>query len=609
MNRYTLQNTLFPDPEICDVTSLYYRGSARFETESQSLIADNPAHIDLHTYFNVIPAAHYREHFGIKELTLDASFSGTAEFLAYAINIGYSEPKLLAKIIRRSNGEEIPIFDIDIQDVTGYVYFTVNTHTPQFKLKNISASCLSHKDKKTVGIVICTFKREAQVRNVIRKIGDSFRKNATELSGATLYVINNDKESSLSFPESAQIKHIFNENLGGAGGFTRGMIEAIDENKDFVILCDDDIVIHEEIIRRSIIYLSLMSNPKMGLHGAMLELEFKSVLHEIGELFDPEHRLHINERYGNDMTDTHQVKIATIHSIGASKSSNMFGWWFTAIPTSLIKSIGLPMPYFVSGDDLEYSLRLYKNGFRAFISPTISVWHPSHMTQHAPLRTYFISRNRLALLSLHTTHTRVEQMLKIMLREAYHMALSKRYATADAICKGLEDYLSGPGWYYQSLVDWRNEIRWIKREQATPLFSDEWLFPINGIKFLPKKEPIMNLIFRKLTLGGHIFTSLFHVKTVSPQSPGNKSIAMGVAPINQVTERVSFRSGSILYYDDRSFVGFHVWHNNSMFFRVLIRIYKIRATRYLKLRNAYNSYLSTKDEVTTIHWWRKRLGI
>jgi len=605
-----LQRMMMPDPMSCEISGMYYKGSARYDRSKGSVILESTGQIDFHTYFNLIPARHFSEFLGVNFIDIFCTFVGKAEFLLYANDIGHAEPRLISSsVLSSDNFNDQSLFDVvDISSITGYMYLVVNTHTTYFELRSVDVGCKERKIPTALGIVICTFKREKFVRRTCESICSSFDDFPSDFSNTDLYVINNDSESTLSLPENNKLHHLKNLNLGGAGGFTRGIIESIDAGKDYVLLCDDDIVVPSEVIRRAVVVLSLLKDPSMGLHGAMMELEFKSVLHEMGEFFDENKRLHVNMNYGLPMTDTASVKRVTYDSFGNSKSANMFGWWFTAFPVSLIKKIGLPMPFFVSGDDLEYSLRAVNYDYKSYISPSISVWHPSHMTQHAPMRTYFITRNRLALLSLHTNRNNVLRMVKLMFKEALHMALTKRYATCDAICAGVEDFLRGDEWYSEDLSNWKGSVRWPKRENVLSFYVDAWHNPLAPIYEL-RKESLINAVIRKITFNGHILSGLFHSRAEHPSSFNHKCIPDGVAPIGKKILRISFSSSSVFFYDQRSQVGFRVEHNNWMFWRAYYRLLLLRLSFRLKFFKAFNGYGASFQHKSSIEWWRKRLGI
>ncbi len=471
MRNYIIQKLILPDSNICDVKEMFFRSSsARYDEIENAIIAEVPSHIDLHTYFNLIPIQHYNEFLDIVDLKISINFEGRAEIAIYQNQPGYADPKKIKSLIIDSDDNKQKDIDFGWQGLKGYLYIIINTHSSLFKLIDIELKCFSDREISSTGIVCCTYRREEDVLRTIETIKKSYEQDKDTFSKSTLYIVDNDGGINLELVETNFLKHLKNSNLGGAGGFTRGILQCHFDAKTHVILLDDDILSFGEIVRRTIVLLSLMKNPKMGVHGCMLENEFKTQLHEAGEFFDLEHRLHINMHYGKNMTVIDNVKAVQYESFGNCHASNMFGWWFTAFPMSIFEKIGYPLPLFVSGDDLEFSLRSYAEGFRAFISPVVSVWHPSHMSQHSPLRIFFITRNRISYAPAHTDYSRVKKLINIALLEAKHFALTKRYATSDAMCLAIEEYLRGPVWFNESLSDWLPKLRWTNREKVQSLY-------------------------------------------------------------------------------------------------------------------------------------------
>ena len=65
-----------------------------------------------------------------------------------------------------------------------------------------------------------------------------------------------------------------NRNCGGAGGFTRGMIEALkDPGFTHVILMDDDIVLNPEVLTKTMLFLSSVKKEWQDapLGGSLIE--------------------------------------------------------------------------------------------------------------------------------------------------------------------------------------------------------------------------------------------------------------------------------------------------------------------------------------------------
>lgn len=69
------------------------------------------------------------------------------------------------------------------------------------------------------------------------------------------------------------------------------------------------------------------------------------------------------------------------------------GWWYCCIPVEHIEDRGLPLPVFVRGDDVEFSLR-NKPGFIALNG--ICIWHVGFAGKfNAAMELYQVHRNSL----------------------------------------------------------------------------------------------------------------------------------------------------------------------------------------------------------------------
>lgn len=612
MNRFDLHRSIFPDSKICDIKEMFFRSSAHYDQTNKLLVCNSPSHIDFHSYFNVIPVKHFFDFLGLNHVDILCRFRGRAEFLLYANKLGVSEPILVAQTVIESNSLDVEneVFTyFDISKIDGYVYLVLNTHSDTFEMQDFYVSCLSDREPAKVGIVSCTFRREKEVLRTIDCISSQMTADPFTFKNAEMYVIDNDEKKNLKVEETDFIHHLANKNLGGAGGFTRGIIESIRANKDYVLLCDDDILAFGEVFRRAVAVLSLMQDPKKGLHGCMLEEESKYSLHEVGEYFDINKRMHVNPYYGKNMTNLNDLKMVAFESVGTSRSANMFGWWFTAFPVSIIKEIGLPMPVFVSGDDLEYGLRAVKAGYSSYIVPSISVWHPSHMTQHAPLRNYFITRNRFAYYPVHTSKQQLEKLFEKTLKQTYRHLLSKRYATAESSIVAMEDFLRGPEWFNEDLSNWSKSLKYGADEKAQKLYDNKWLVPTVHKHLTASDDSLKNKVYSKLTFNGHILPKFFHKKAKDPSSQYHVCIPYGVNPQGENITKMTLRSSSILYFDPRFSVGFNVRHNSKKFWILYARLLKVKALGKKKIPSLYEEYRKGFENSIELEWWEKRLGI
>ena len=92
-----------------------------------------------------------------------------------------------------------------------------------------------------------------------------------------MFVIDNGRTLDAEALSDEGVTVLPNPNVGGSGGFARGMMEAMkhDENFTHVLLMDDDVSISTESLRRTFNLLSLATGKYKNafINGAMLVAE------------------------------------------------------------------------------------------------------------------------------------------------------------------------------------------------------------------------------------------------------------------------------------------------------------------------------------------------
>ncbi len=118
---------------------------------------------------------------------------------------------------------------IDLSDyaktaVTGMIYFELHAISPGVQLMEARYAVPGriNPDVKLC-LSITTFKREAEVENTARRMSRYF-KTCDFADQMHLNIVDNGNSANII--EIHKITRIPNANLGGAGGFTRGLIEA-----------------------------------------------------------------------------------------------------------------------------------------------------------------------------------------------------------------------------------------------------------------------------------------------------------------------------------------------------------------------------------------------
>lgn len=266
---------------------------------------------------------------------------------------------------------------------------------------------------------ICTYRREEFVRRNI----EALRKTQ-----ADIFVI--DNASTLGAVEGAKV--IPNRNVGGSGGFTRGLIDIMRGGYTHSVFMDDDIVIMPETVERLAAFLKCVKPEfaRKPVCGAMLRLDRPTVMHECLARYHGfmSESLHTDL----DLSDFDNLRRLTDDAEG-----DYGAWWFCCVPVSEVANKGLPLPLFVRFDDVEYGLSLEK----PIALSGAAVWHEPFERKHSAANEYYHARNALIVNALRRPEV---SAVKVAFKLLLSHLLRYRYVHAEMALRGVEDYLKGP---------------------------------------------------------------------------------------------------------------------------------------------------------------------
>ena len=165
---------------------------------------------------------------------------------------------------------------------------------------NYSTSELPNSDV-SVGIVVTTFNRPEDVEVAIKTLLDLKSYPIV----AKIFIVNNgDPLEQLDIYVDTEI--IPNRNLGGSGGFARGLYEIKKSNQfSHVMFMDDDAICHPISIYRSLQFLRYAQEPNAAVSGAMLYSEHATTQYELGAVRAPSGVVSINQN--SDLRDFRRV--------------------------------------------------------------------------------------------------------------------------------------------------------------------------------------------------------------------------------------------------------------------------------------------------------------
>ncbi|MCX7288612.1 MAG: glycosyltransferase [Rhodobacterales bacterium] len=291
----------------------------------------------------------------------------------------------------------------------------------------------------SLSIGLCTFNREGLLAETMAELASLL---GTEPALRRIILVNQGHPFSdpklQALRQTPGIEVIRQPNRGGTGGFTRTMIETLDSAEPVThhLVMDDDIRLDARVIGRAVRFLGHCTT-EIALGGQSIELEDRMRLHEAGALVGADWLFRPFGK-GKPLADRKSLDLWN-----SSFPCDYNGWWFCILPVAAMQQAGLPAPFFLHGDDLEYGLRLKAVGLPTVPLPGLGVWHSSFLYKHAGIVRYYDLRNMLIMASFHPEVAPRPGILTVM---GWIMSslLVHRYRAAMACLIAVEDYLAGP---------------------------------------------------------------------------------------------------------------------------------------------------------------------
>lgn len=416
--------------------------------------------VDLFTYFNACSLAKWKKYTGIQRvhvhlelanLNINSEYSCTIQFFGRSYLDSRAHPLSSGIRLNRSMALEredgVLEFDLLIPETKHEVIgFSLDVRGSVTLAKAYYYARVAEEQINPVRLALCTttFQKEDYiVPNIELVKKEILASDEAIASNFHMFVIDNGRTLDAEALSDTGVTIVPNANVGGAGGFARGMVEALRSDAGFthVLLMDDDVSISTESLKRTFNLLSLAAGSYKNafINGAMLIAE------EPNRQFEDVSYVTSTGVYRKVKSTKYYVDqqryIVRNEHIDVEVPNAYGAWWFSCIPVSAIKRVGLPMPLFVRGDDVEFGVRaqatyMTMNG--------ICVWHDGFTGRfRASVDGYQYVRNLLIMIA--TTGCASDKTFMMRIERGVRLQLkAMAYDAADLYLDGLEDYLKGP---------------------------------------------------------------------------------------------------------------------------------------------------------------------
>lgn len=457
MIKHKLSNVVLKiEKHMTQYPEVYYRtdnvagGSAEFDEETNALAISGK--VDFLTYFNCCSVAKWRKYANVQKVLLHLELSGDVATLQFnGMTHKDSHPSVLMEGrrllggIKQEDGHtvfeiEVPFTDKDIVgfvlQVRGIAYLHDAFYYTEVDEMNINSVKLA--------LSTTTFKKEEYiVPNIELVKQEVLGSNDPVAKAFHMFVVDNGCTLDSDALTDDGVTVLPNKNVGGAGGFARGMMETIASSEGFthILLMDDDVKVSAESLKRTYNLLALAQGKYKDafINGAMLAIEkpnlqFEDVSYVIKS--GAYRRVKWEKIYIDQVED-----IAENESIDVEVKNAYGAWWYSCIPLKAVRESGLPLPLFVRCDDVEYGMR---------IKPTymtmngICVWHEGFEGRFRPsVDCYQYIRNFMVMMAMDDCASEKMFVARWGRNIRLHMR-TLEYDTVELFLDGMEDYLKGP---------------------------------------------------------------------------------------------------------------------------------------------------------------------
>lgn len=442
-----LQSFTWNENNENSIKSLYCRGMENKTLESLPISLGNKMVLSTNTYMNSFSIEKWQKYCMLDSLSLHLFVSGNIKVSVVNTHLNATdvmqEEEIFSAVV---TSQEMTELKIPLDRRKGVIYYTIEA---------LADSCIfydAYYEEETapmhninLAINICTYKREKDLLHNVTILKENILENKKSplYKKVKCYIVDNGQTLHEVVKATDDIFLFMNRNVGGAGGFTRGLMEIEKDAEELglthVIFMDDDIELNCEAVNRTFALLSYLSDEYQDsfIAGALLDINEKWMQQESGALWNQGNCNYVHQ--GLDMRIFDNVVFSEREA-----KRDYAAWWYCCMNLQTIdKKNNLPIPIFVHMDDVEYSLR---NASNIITMNGIAVWHPTSAHRRIATNEYYNCRNTLIVNVLYYEDISYSALKINVVKSILAAFLRMRYAVMDLLVQAIEDFCKGPEW-------------------------------------------------------------------------------------------------------------------------------------------------------------------
>lgn len=472
-----------------------------------SLTVASGRHVSLCTFFNAFPAGYWRRWTHVETVRFTARAKGRGTIMLFrSSGRGLFEPAGTIPVNSTTKFTDITA-DLAMTGLMdgGFFWFdaksdTDSTLTIESAAWNVPVAARREHDGK-LSIAITTFNRAPYCLNQLKAIAsDTNVRSRLD----TIYCTDQGTDLVRDQPDFAavaadlgsQLTYIRQTNMGGSGGFARGMYETVKSGtSDYTLLLDDDAISEPESIMRAVQFADYCTRPTI-VGGGMFHLDNRTMLYTLGERYNrasywtqPAAGLEYNHDFATQ-------PLRDSPKLHRRADSDFNGWWMCLIPRVIMEDIGLAQPLFIKFDDVDYGLRAQEHGYNTVCLPGVAVWHQAWHAKD-PSRTwegYYLYRNHWICSLLHCDQPSWHFLYGMLFDDA-KAGVELVYSAMHLHHLALRDIMRGPDYIADTLPTKLSEVRQAREgfaDAATTRNRDD--FPAPKAEYIDHFKPRKSMI-------------------------------------------------------------------------------------------------------------------
>jgi galactofuranosylgalactofuranosylrhamnosyl-N-acetylglucosaminyl-diphospho-decaprenol beta-1,5/1,6-galactofuranosyltransferase len=478
--RLIAQRGLFRGPDPVCPDDLYAQavvGTAA--RQRQRLVVHAGSEVSMDTYFGRFPASYWQRWTVVTEVHAEVTVTGSGRIALVASDSRGDIRTVAAEEVTGQQGGAVTLrATLDKFLDGGFLWLEFAAAEDELVVERLRWTVEAPELLRPTAVVICTFNRADDCTKTLQSLAAD--DEALDVLDA-VYVVDQGTdtvESREAFPQvekdlAGRLRYLRQPNLGGAGGFGRGMYEVTERGSAHanVLLMDDDVLCEPEIAVRLTAFANRTAEPTI-VGGQMLRLLHPTMLLAGAEYADFAQLVPGQVVRGalDDVDVTEEAEDEDGVPTGKPNrgdrrvDADYNAWWSCLIPAEVVTRIGLPLPLFFQWDDVEYGYRARTAGFATVTLPGAGLWHADFDWKDADKwNEYFAVRNAMIVATLHA-EIDPKHTARVIVSRVVRCLLSMQYGLAATLLKAVEDFLKGPGFLHDGGASAAKEIHAVRAE-------------------------------------------------------------------------------------------------------------------------------------------------